>query len=680
MNVRQTAFLAVCGGLLFASVDAAETNALPTVRVSARRPRRLETKTTADSTFISSEQIERSQAASVPELLAKEANIFFRSSTGGSSSGQIAMRGFGENSGLRVRIEVDGHKFNRPDMGSIDWNQIPIGDVDHIEILRGGQNVLYGDHALAGVIKITTKKGGEPKLKLRAVGGSDQFEQYSALASGGAGSWYADLGFDTLREPGFRTNALSRSKTVHASLGRFVGDGGSLTLRAALGESYTQIPGPLTLEQMEDDPTQSSNLGDQYSQSTNGQFTLLWEGDHDWGKTRLDSGYSFRDSRWSLSGIYARNQHQGASLSPRIQLGPGDTHLILGSDFFYDRILHDQYTAATNGDLKAFAELDRLTISPYAFAQKELSDTFTLSGGMRYERAKTQARQTAYDFVHTSEPYLYFQGFPYPNPNYDPDQVTRVENEDDSYRSGVTKEGWAAETSLMWQPLDDLSLWIGWDRVYRYPVLDETASYQGYTLNVAFNEELDPETGNNYESGIKYDDGRFRLSLTGFHLELDNEIIFDDDLSLNVNMGPTKRTGAELETGLTFERAGISARCELVKARFADGLWEGKTVPLVPWAHGTVSGWVEPVKRLRCTLYYTYVGHQFQGNDYLNELDELDDYGLIGARIDLMPTDNMTLFFKADNILDQVYASSAYLGAYYPGAGRSFQAGLSVEF
>ncbi len=680
MNTPLTALFALCCGLVCTHAAGAETNSLPTVRVTADRPKRLVTKAAADSTFISSEQIERSQAASVPELLAKEANIFFRNTTGGSSSGEIAMRGFGENSGLRVRVEVDGHKFNRPDMGGMNWNQIPIGDVQSIEVLRGGQNVLYGDQALAGVVKITTKKGGEPKLNLRAVGGSDGFEQYSVLASGGAGSWYGDIGVDYLREPGFRTNALSWSETAHASLGRFVGDGGSLTFRAALGETYLEVPGPLTLEQMEEDPTQSSNLGAEYSRSTNGLFTLQWEGDHDWGKTELGAGYSFRDSRWSLSGIYARNQHQGASLAPRVQFGPDDTHLILGSDFFYDRILHDQYTAPTNGDLKAFAELDRFTLSPYAFAQKELTDTFTLSGGARYERAKTQARQTAYDFVHTSEPYLYFQGFPYPNPDYDPDQVTRVENEDDSYRGGVTKEGWAAEASLIWEPLDDLSLWVGWDRVYRYPVLDETAAYQGYTLNVPFNDELDPETGNNYEAGIKYDDGTVLVSLTGFHLALDNEIIFDDELSLNVNMGPTQRTGAEAEAGLTFERAGISARCELVKARFADGSRQGKTVPLVPWAHGTVSGWIEPVKPLRCTLYYTYVGHRFQGNDYLNEMQQLDDYGLIGARIDLTPLDNVRVFFKADNILDEVYASTAYRGAYYPGAGLTFQTGLSIEF
>jgi iron complex outermembrane receptor protein len=680
MRLLQTVLPVFCCGLLSIGADDSGTNSLPTIRVFSDRPQRLGTGTPADSTFISAEQIERSQAASVPELLAKEANLFFRSSTGGSSSGQIAMRGFGENSGLRVLVEVDGHPFNRPDMSGIDWNQIPIGDVQSVEVLRGGQTVLYGDHALAGVVKITTKKGGDPKLTVRAAGGSDDFEQYSALASGGAGEWYADAGMDYLREPGYRTNALSWSKTVHASAGRFVGDSGSLTFRAALSESHIQIPGPLTLEQMEEDPTQSSNLGDEYSRSTNGLFTLLWEGDHEWGKTELGAGYSFRDSYWSLSSIYARNQHQGVSLTPRIQLGPDDTHLILGSDFFYDRILHDSYDSPTNGVLESWAELDRFTLSPYAFAQKELSETFTLSGGARYERAKTQARQTAYDTIANSESFIMMPWGPEANPDYDPSDTTRIVDEENSFSANSIKEGWAGEVSLLWKPLDALSLWAGWDRVYRYPALDETVSYQGYTLDVPFNEELDPETGNNFETGIKYDDGTVRVSLTGFHLALDNEIIFDDELSLNVNMGPTRRTGAEMEAGLTFERAGISARCELVRARFADGSWQGKTVPLVPRAHGIVSGWIEPVKQLRCTVYYTYTGRQFQGSDYMNELDEVDDYGLIGARIDLMPTDKIRIFVKADNILDKTYASYAYSDSYYPGAGQSFQAGLSLEF
>jgi outer membrane receptor protein involved in Fe transport len=73
------------------------------------------------------------------------------------------------------------------------------------------------------------------------------------------------------------------------------------------------------------------------------------------------------------------------------------------------------------------------------------------------------------------------------------------------------------------------------------------------------------------------------------------------------------------------------------------------------------------------------VATQYQGNDYSNDLDKIEDYGLWGSRIDIRPFKHAGLFFKVDNILDQNYASSAYSGSYYPGARRSFQVGITVE-
>ncbi len=661
------------------------SNDTAVIHVTADRPIRLNVNAPADTTFISGEEIERSQAASVPELLAREANVLFRGSTGKSSEGQIAMRGFGDNSGLRVLVEVDGQKFNRPDMGTPDWNQLPIEDIASIEVIRGGQTVLYGNHALAGVVKITTRKGGEPRLYLRGVQGSYDFEQYSALATGGYGPWYADAGANYLRDPGFRTNSLSWSKTVHGSLGVFAGDQGSLTLRAARGETYMQLPGPLSLEQMEKDPRQSSNPGDQESNSTNGLYTLMWEGEHDWGKTKLGTGYNHRDMSWALSGIYAANKQQGISLSPSIQFGPDKTFLILGWDTFYDQVEFTSFTSPSNDALvKSEADLSRITTGPYAFAQHELPADLTLSGGARYETARTKNEYVEYDFINPTDPPTIDHpvfGFPIPNPDYAPDAAPlSVVDQTNSYDGIVSKDGWAAEIGLNWQPEKEFSLWTRYSRVYRYPALDETASYQGFPLSDPLNENLNPEQGDNFEAGAKYDDGKTLFSLTGFCLLLEDEIVYDNATNLNVNIGPTERWGAETEAGYRTDLWGISAHCTFVEALFADGPDEGNTVPLVPWANGTGSVWIQPVKWLRLTAYYSHAASQYQGNDNANNLDKLRDYGLWGSRIDFRPFKHAGLFFKADNLLDLTYASSAYNGSYYPGAGRNFQTGLTLEF
>ncbi len=672
----------VVAGLLTAGFvcPAAETNSsLPTIRVRADRPARIDPSLPADSTLISGNEIERSQAASVPDLLEQKANLRFRSSTGKASAGQIAMRGFGDNSGLRVHIEVDGQKFNRPDMGTLDWNQIPISDVSHIEVLRGGQTVLYGSHALAGVVNITTKKGGAPRLYLRSAAGSDDFEQYSAHASGGAGSWYADAGADYLHDPGFRSNSLSKAKTVHLSLGRFVADEGSLTLRAAHGKTYMQFPGPLTHEQMMENPRQSSNPGDQYVAATNGLYTLLWDGEHDWGRTRLNAGYNHRDMNWTFGGVFAENRQQGVSIAPRIQFGPDNTHLILGWDLFYDRVDYQSFTDATNSDLNAQADLERVTHGPYGFAQFELTDSLTLSGGARYENARTDTRYVEYDYIPTTKPFIDMPWGPELNPDYDPNDVVRTVNASNSFSGIVSKEGWAVELSLVWKPTESLSLWAGWDRSYRYPVLDETVSYQGYPLRDPLNSQLDPEEGDGYEVGIKYSDEHLLFSLTGYYLDLDDEILFDNRTNMNINIGPTERIGADIEAGWTAERFGIHARCDFVEARFADGPDKGRSIPLVPWAHGTVSGWLQPFDFLRLSAWYTHTAPQYQGNDYANENQRLRDYGLLGVQIDITVFDRATVFVKGDNLLDQTYASSAYGNLYYPGTERRLIVGLAME-
>lgn len=92
------------------------------------------------------------------DILEKEANVRFRSVVGSNASGDLSMRGFGENSQTRVLIMVDGQKFNRPDMGAINWLQIPLSDIESVEVLRGPMSALYGAAAEAGVIKIKTRR------------------------------------------------------------------------------------------------------------------------------------------------------------------------------------------------------------------------------------------------------------------------------------------------------------------------------------------------------------------------------------------------------------------------------------------------------------------------------------------------------------------------------------------
>jgi outer membrane receptor for ferrienterochelin and colicin len=51
---------------------------------------------------------------------------------------------------------------NEIDLSGVDWSQIPLEQIERIEILRGPGSVAYGDNAAAGVINIVTKRPQKP--------------------------------------------------------------------------------------------------------------------------------------------------------------------------------------------------------------------------------------------------------------------------------------------------------------------------------------------------------------------------------------------------------------------------------------------------------------------------------------------------------------------------------------
>jgi iron complex outermembrane receptor protein len=500
------------------------------------------------------------------------------------------------------------------------------------------------------------------------------FGYLSASASYGKTLGDADLllGASGYESDGYRTNSASRAATVYSTAGWFVNDTDTLTLRLSGGRSDARYPGSLTYEQMQEDPTQSGNAGDQFSEDRSGQATLLYETERKWGAARINSGLNYRDRDSDFSGIYTWNRQAGLSLAPRVRIGSEEDFWMTGLDIFYDRLDVENYLTADRDIVESRAELDRITAAPYVFAQRTLGAETILNGGGRYEYAGTDNQYVEY-VKNQLSPNL----GPFPNPNYqNPPDV----NPTNSFDGLIEKQGWAAEISVA-QPLSEQwDVFAGYDRVYRYPSLDEAAAYQGFPLSDPLNEDLEPERGNNYELGSRFSGREWTAALTGFYMALDNEIVYDDTARLNVNAGSTRRIGIEPE--VTWIRAwyGASTRWTFVDARLEEGANKGNRVPLVPWAYGTTSMWVEPVPVFRLTATYTYVSEQYQGGDEENVSRMMDAYGLVGLRVNVLLSDDVSLVLSADNLADETYAVSAYSGGFYPGAGRSYRAGITVVY
>ncbi len=110
-----------------------------------------------------------------------------------------------------------------------------------------------------------------------------------------------------------------------------------------------------------------------------------------------------------------------------------------------------------------------------------------------------------------------------------------------------------------------------------------------------------------------------------------------------------------------------------------DGEGAGNEVPLVPAVVATGQVWWQPWERLRLRLIHRYVDDRYQGGDFANEF-KVDAYQLVDARAEYRVSPNCRVFVKGDNLFDERYAESVYSGTYYPGPGRSVQAGVRLSF
>jgi vitamin B12 transporter len=153
--------LALAGlGLSHPVFAAPATATLPDVVVTATRSDQSLTEIVADLTVISADDIARSGAQSVMQLLQEQAGL--QTVRFGDAS-RVFIRGADSR---MTALYIDGIRIDSHDGvtmlgGGAPWELVPLNQIDHIEILRGPASAVYGSDAMGGVVQLFTKKGQE---------------------------------------------------------------------------------------------------------------------------------------------------------------------------------------------------------------------------------------------------------------------------------------------------------------------------------------------------------------------------------------------------------------------------------------------------------------------------------------------------------------------------------------
>lgn len=141
---------------------------------------------------ITRQDIAKSQAPTLADLLQGEAGVEFGRNGGPGSVTSFFLRG--QNS-VNMVIFVDGVRTQVDGGGNLTVTDIPLDMIERIELLRGNASALYGESAIGGVIHIFTRRSqGLPHAHANLEAGS----MNTRRASAGYGGVSDDLSFDLL--------------------------------------------------------------------------------------------------------------------------------------------------------------------------------------------------------------------------------------------------------------------------------------------------------------------------------------------------------------------------------------------------------------------------------------------------------------------------------------------------
>jgi len=273
--------------------DGAKT--LDGVVVTANRSEVPVAEALASVTVISRQDIERSQAPDLSDLLARQAGVDVVRTGGPGSTNTVLLRG---GSGNHALVLIDGVRVNTVTQGNYDFAHLPLAQIERIELVRGPRAALWGSDAIGGVIHIFTRDPSEPYIQARA--GSYGRVGVDAGLGRAVGETSFGLGGGFERVRGF-------SAADPSAYGYDPDDDGyrnrhlSLQGRTALGSQKVSFTGLLTDADVQFDQGETAVATREFGLVLAGQLTPRWTHSVALGHSSEEQDTLVFDSRFGSS-------------------------------------------------------------------------------------------------------------------------------------------------------------------------------------------------------------------------------------------------------------------------------------------------------------------------------------------------------------------------------------------
>jgi iron complex outermembrane receptor protein len=553
------------------------------------------------STVISSDEIEDEYFDKTLYVLQKVPGVVIQDYGQGAVASNFVMRGLrlGHNTG--VAIFVDGVPINESTShgdGYGDFNTIIPEDIDYIEVIKGPSSALYGQFARAGVINIITKRTGDFSLYKFGAGDFDR-QRFVASAGHEDGGLKSVFGAEISRSEG---------ATDHSAwqLGNATGK---------LTYDFTEnLRGGLTLNM-------HSTEWDHPEYLTRSQ----WEAGEYWSAKPLGGG---ERHRYGLSTNWTYDTAQNSSLNLLLygytmnltRYRDNDTAV---NEEFHDR---DMYGGSASYIWSFEGQSIKNSLTVGVDGQVELTDTIKATNPSRIASARENITVDGESTINTYS--AYFQNQFSPTRTWQITLGARYDHIDGDLDDQLTRQSLKMETfeifspkaALECTPIEGFTIFTTYGEGFRLP-----SGFDKFTYP-----DLKEETYRQVELGMRVaTSDNFETTLTGFVMDVDDEIVTNDAAGTKANQGKTRRKGVELEVNYAPQDSlMIYGNVSYIKGRYEDYVkngvdYSGTDISLVPdWLFSLGIKW-KPPQGIFAGCDYRYVGDAY-----------LEDYpsGYTGSR------------------------------------------------
>jgi iron complex outermembrane recepter protein len=639
--------------------------------------------------LIGEERIREGRAANLKDALDFTPGVLVRPRFGSDES-QISIRGSGLRNNFHLRglnVLIDGFPYGNAD-GFSDFESLELLTTKRVEVYRGASALRFGGNTLGGALNLVTKTGHDAGLlEIRSEAGSFGYLKNYL----GSGQVYGPLdlyvGLSDTELGGYRDHADQVRRRAYGTVGYRLPGGTTLRFDLGFTRSTERLPGALTQQELDRDPTKANPTSQAFREARNydytrGAFTLRtpltdtqtleWSTqlnyqdlDHPLAFAIIDdTTYSFSsEARWILSAPLA---------------GHGN-RLTVGLQYFGTR-QHDAQFANLQRRGRGAQLRDQIQLATnvglYAEEQFDVTPAVTAVVGGRGQYSVRTVRDRFLD-----------------------DGANDIDHNDSD---SVDFLSLSPKVGLIWRPAPTVQVYANASHAYEPPLLLELTAPGQLQGDLG---QLDAQKAWQFELGTRGTWGpRLAWDVAVYDIELWDEL-------QNVNVSPfvgagftiprfrnidrSRHTGAEVGLDLLVvedvaRRLGFGGAGDTLRARGAytwsrfvfvdDRNFGDNRLPGAPehfiraelrYDHRS-GGWIAPGVEV--------VPH---GYDVTSENDaRTQAYTLFNVRAgyDHAPW-GLGVFFEARNLTDATYASAVVVDAankrfFEPGDGRAFYGGL----